>query len=82
MAAIITVIKEGVNEEVVPFNPDWTGAQAKKEIRERFLLEGGGLENVNTGFPLRDDDILGDRQLRFVGGRSTGDFVSQALLSI
>jgi hypothetical protein len=75
MAATITVIKEGVNEDVF-FNPVWTGAQAKKEIRESFLLQGGGLEDVDTGFTVGDDDNLGDRQLRFVGGRSTGDYLS------
>ena len=80
MAATITVVKEGANEDV-SFNPTWTGVQAKKEIRERFLLQGGGLEDEN-GITVEDDDILGERQLRFVGGRSTGDFVSQALLSI
>jgi hypothetical protein len=75
MAATITVIKEGVNEDVF-FNPAWTGAQAEKKIRERFLLQGGGLEDVDTGFTVGDDDNLGDRQLRFVGGRSTGDYLS------
>ena len=80
MAATITVVKEGANEDVF-FNPAWTGAQAEKKIRERFLLQGGGLEDEN-GITVEDDDILGERQLRFVGGRSTGDFVSQALLSI
>ena len=81
MAATVTVVKEGANEDVF-FNPAWTGAQAKKEIRERFLLQGGGLEDVDTGFTVGDDDNLGKRQLRFVGGRSTGDFFSQSLLSI
>jgi hypothetical protein len=81
MAATITVVKEGANEDV-SFNPTWTGVQAKKEIRESFLLQGGRLEDVVTDFTVGDDDILGERQLRFVGGRSTGDFVSQALLSI
>ena len=72
MAATITVVKEGANEDVI-FNPAWTGAQAKKETRERFLLQGGGLEDVETGFTVGDDDSLGKRQLRFVGGISTGD---------
>ena len=75
MAATITVIKEGANENVL-FNPAWTGAQAEKKIRESFLLQGGGLEDVDTGITVGDDDILGDRQLRFVGGRSTGDYLS------
>ena len=80
MVATITVVKEGV-DEVMRFNSLSNGARAKKEIKERFLLQGGGLEDEN-GITVEDDDILGERQLRFVGGRSTGDFVSQALLSI
>ena len=75
MAATITVVKEGANEDVI-FNPAWTGAQAKKEIRESFLLQGGRLEDVDTGFTVGDDDNLGERQLRFVGGRATGDYLS------
>ena len=80
MVATITVVKEGV-DEVMRFNSLSNGARAKKEIKESFLLQGGHLEDEN-GITVEDDDILGERQLRFVGGRSTGDFVSQALLSI
>lgn len=61
MAATVAVVNEGAN---ATFNPVWTGAQAKKGIRDRFLLQGGGLENVDTGFTVGDDDKLGDRQLR------------------
>ena len=81
MAATITVVKEGGNV-VMTFDPAWTGAQAKKEIRDRCLFEGGGLENDATGFIVGDDENLGERQLRFVGGISPGDFVSQSPISI
>ena len=74
MVATITVVKEGV-DEVMRFNSLSNGARAEKKIRERFLLQGGGLEDEN-GITVEDDDTLGERQLRFVGGRSTGDYLS------
>ena len=75
MFAIITVLKEGKNEGV-KCHSVWTGAQAEKKIKERFLLEGGGLEDVANGLIVGDDEQLGIRQLRFVGGRRTGDYLS------
>ena len=74
MVATITVVKEGV-DEVMRFNSLSNGARAKKEIKESFLLQGGHLEDEN-GITVEDDDTLGERQLRFVGGRSTGDYLS------
>jgi hypothetical protein len=56
------------------FRSDWTCAEAKKEIRESSCLEGGRLVD-SEGFSLRDVDNLGERQLQFVGGKSTGDYL-------
>ena len=77
MAATITVIQPGCVEEKVRFISDCTCAEAKKEIRSSFVLERGRLEDVETGISLRDDDKLGeDRQFKFVGGRSLGNYLS------
>jgi hypothetical protein len=81
MAATITVVKEGGNV-VMTFDPAWTVTQAEKKIRDFFLFQGGGLEDDDTGFIVGDDENLGERQLRFVGGISPGDFVSQSPISI
>ena len=71
----ITVVMEGVEDGMMRFKSSSTGARAKKEIRDRFLLEGGGLED-NDSVTVEDEEELGDRQLRFVGGRATGDYLS------
>ena len=75
MAAQITVIKGGGNEEEVRFQvrfkATWTCAKAEKKIRESFLLLGGRLEDEN-GIAVGDEEDLEARNLSFVGGISTG----------
>lgn len=76
MATTVTVVvREGANGDV-RFNSAWTGAHAEKEIRNIFSLQGGCLEDINTGSTLGDDDDLGERKSRIVGGRSTGNYLS------
>ena len=73
MFAIITVEgkTEGVQCDAVR-----TGVEAEKEIRKRFGLEFGGLVDDDTGKIVFEDELLGNRELRFVGGRPTGDYLS------
>ena len=82
--ATVIVIKDGGNKKVMRFNPDWTCAQAKKEIREWFLFEGGHLEDDDTGFVVGGDEKLENRHFRFVGGRRpagirSGDYLHRIL---
>jgi hypothetical protein len=75
MYATITVF-EGVEDGVMRFKSTSTGAKAKAHIRDKYLLEGGGLED-DEGVTVEDDEELGERKLRFAGGvRSTGDKLS------
>lgn len=66
--ANVTVIGRCGDNTVVRFDSRWAGFQAKKEIREGFVLKGGRLEDVMTGVIVGDYHFLGARQLRFVGG--------------
>lgn len=66
--ANVTVIGRCGDNTVVRFDSRWAGFQAKKEIREGFVLKGGRLEDVMTGVIVGDYHFLGTRQLRFVGG--------------
>ena len=73
----VTVIGRCGDKTVVRFDSRWTGYQVKKEIRESFVLEGGRLEDVNTGVVVGDDHVLEASQLRFVGGIPlSGDYLS------
>jgi hypothetical protein len=70
----ITVFKDGGETEVLRFKQDWTCGEAEKKIRENSRLEGGRLVD-GEDCALRDDEHLGNRELKFVGGRSSGDFI-------
>ena len=59
-----------VNGEIFRCPIDWTLTEARDEIRDRYVLEGGGIDHNNV--PVRGSDLIKtfSGTLAFVGGRS------------